>query len=155
MKCDAIFFYRMEFLSTSVEETNAYARRFLDQIRSRTSGVLVVGLYGELGAGKTTFVQAVARALGVQEEVQSPTFVLLKQYRTKDPVFKTLIHIDAYRLKNASELGALRFSDFLDTPGTLILIEWPERIADAVPVDHIKILFEHVNEAKRKITTNI
>ncbi len=114
----------------------------------------VVGLYGDLGAGKTTFVQAVAKALGVSETVNSPTFLIFKRYQL--PVtgsgYSSLVHIDAYRLKNSDELRRLRFSELLADPANLILVEWADRVADLLPKHHHQLHFEFVDDTTRRIS---
>ncbi len=116
----------------SLEELQKKAAAF---IRSLTSGTAatVVALAGDLGAGKTTFTKAAAKALGVEESVTSPTFVLMKRYDLVDQKFARLIHIDAYRMKDASELRALGWNNLIQDPQNLILIEWPERVESAIP----------------------
>lgn len=96
-------------------------------------GATVVALSGELGAGKTTFAQAMAAELGVQEAVASPTFVIEKIYALSNQKWQRLIHIDAYRLHDAKELRAIGWDEIVADPGNLILIEWPEHIPDLVP----------------------
>ena len=87
-----------------------------------------VALSGDLGAGKTTLTQAIARELGVAEVVTSPTFVVLKQYETAGSRFAKLVHIDAYRIENEAELGVLHVRDILDNPLNLVVVEWPEKV---------------------------
>ncbi|OGG41471.1 tRNA (adenosine(37)-N6)-threonylcarbamoyltransferase complex ATPase subunit type 1 TsaE [Candidatus Kaiserbacteria bacterium RIFCSPHIGHO2_01_FULL_46_22] len=99
----------------------------------RTSSAVVLGLHGDLGAGKTTFVQMLADQLGVQESVTSPTFVIMKKYQTKDQRFSTLVHIDAYRLESAEELEVLDFSSELSDEKNIICIEWAEKVTDLLP----------------------
>lgn len=111
---------------------------------------LVVGLYGNLGSGKTTFTQAVAREMGVKDTVTSPTFVIEKIYETTHPHFARLIHIDAYRLESGRELQALNFEELVNNPNNLILIEWPENIKEILPPDHMKIDFQFIDENSRK-----
>lgn len=100
----------------------------------------VLCLSGDLGAGKTTLVQAIARELGVAVVVTSPTFVIMKQYETNAP-WELLIHIDAYRLEDPAELSRLDFTELCTLPNTLLCIEWPERVASLVPdqAHHITI----------------
>lgn len=105
----------------------------------------VVALIGELGAGKTTFVQKFAKAYGTRETLTSPTFVILKKYGN-------LVHIDAYRLKNAKELEALGIHDLIANPNNIIFIEWADRVKEILPEDHITIHFDHVDETTRKIS---
>ena len=102
----------------------------------------VVTLSGELGAGKTTFAQALAKALGVEEQVTSPTFVLEKIYQLEGQKFQRLIHIDAYRLEDSHELEVLDWRDTVADPANLIVLEWPERVPELVPENSIKIRFD-------------
>lgn len=103
----------------------------------------VVALSGDLGAGKTTFVKGVARALGILEHVTSPTFVIMKIYEVQGRQFKRLVHMDAYRLKGKQHLKVLGWEDLLKDPGNLIMIEWPEKIADAIPAGAVSIAFRY------------
>ena len=113
----------------------------------------VVALHGDLGAGKTTFVQGAARALGVNESVTSPTFVIQKIYPLQRQVFERLIHIDAYRLKDAHELEVLNWSETLRDPANLIFIEWPERVEGTLPKDAVRLKFRFVDEQTRGVET--
>ena len=104
------------------------------------SGATLITLSGELGAGKTSFAQAVAKELGVLEPVTSPTFVLMKEYPLPEgSAFSRLVHIDAYRLKGGTELPATGFFERMQDPRTLVLLEWPEMVADALPVPRAAI----------------
>jgi tRNA threonylcarbamoyladenosine biosynthesis protein TsaE len=94
----------------------------------------VVSLTGDLGAGKTAFVQGAARALGVQEPVTSPTFVLVRQYRGDVPVH----HVDVYRLDRVQEVLDLGFEDLLD-PSGVVFVEWGDAIDALLPDDHLRI----------------
>jgi tRNA threonylcarbamoyl adenosine modification protein YjeE len=109
--------------------------------KPENSQATVIALAGELGAGKTTFVQVLARALGVREVVQSPTFSIFKIYPTANQSFKTLVHMDAYRIESLAELRPLRFAEILQSPQTLVCIEWAEQIAAALPESVVKINF--------------
>ncbi len=123
------------------------AARFVKKLAPSEKGATLVTLSGELGAGKTAFTQAVAKALGVEEVVNSPTFVLEKIYLLPRELggsaskFARLVHIDAYRLEKGSELAPLGFDELMRNPGNLILFEWPERVADALPAPAEKLLF--------------
>src|SRR3989344_8047721 len=105
----------------------------------------VFALIGELGAGKTTFVQKFAKACGIRDSIISPTFVILKKY-------DNLVHIDAYRLKDAGELEKLGIYDLISNPDNVIFIEWADRVISILPDDTITIHFEHINETQRKIS---
>ncbi len=145
----------MKFLSKSVEETNKIAADFLSNLSTGNTSATVVGLFGDLGSGKTTFTQAIAKNLGVEQVVTSPTFVIEKIYPILNSKFKfpysTLIHIDAYRLDLGQELLSLGFAELLNDPKNLILIEWPERVAEILPKNLIKINFKFISETEREI----
>ncbi len=114
---------------------------------------LVVGLSGELGAGKTTFTQAVARTFGIEARITSPTFVIMKIYDIPSHGrFSKFIHIDAYRLQNSNELIHLGFNELIREQGNLIFIEWPERVPEATPKTSIGVEFEVVGEASRMLS---
>lgn len=91
---------------------------------------LVLALHGDLGVGKTTFVRGLARAWGIDEAVTSPTYNLYTIYQGE----RLLLHFDAYRLKSSADLDALMIEDFIKSPWC-IAVEWPERIAEALPED--------------------
>lgn len=144
----------MEYLSKSVGETEKVARELAEKIipRQARDKATVVALEGELGAGKTTFTKAFAKALGVKEKLTSPTFVILKRFTIYDLRFKNLIHVDAYRLNSGEELKSLGIEEMLADPGNIILIEWAERVADILPAEHLTIHIDHISENERKIT---
>jgi tRNA threonylcarbamoyladenosine biosynthesis protein TsaE len=145
----------MEIISKSLEETQTVAQNFLKDLPDKSQKAFVVGLRGNLGSGKTTFVQAIARELGVGDKITSPTFVIMKKYPTEDlKGFSTLIHIDAYRLDEARELAILGFTEEVSEPSNLIFIEWPENVSEALPANVTFINFEFIDETKRKITFN-
>ena len=138
----------MKFISNSLEETEKIANDFVGSLYIGNSyGATVVGLYGDLGAGKTTLTQMIAKSFGVSDTVTSPTFVIMKIYELKHLVdssqhlgkkFDHLVHIDAYRLESGEELLHLGWKEIISDPKNLILIEWPERVADIMP-EHVKI----------------
>ena len=117
-----------------------FAKDVLSKLAPKNTAI-VVALVGDLGAGKTTFVQALGKELGVTETMQSPTYVLMKKYQTTNSKFQTLIHIDAYRLENPEEFAALRPGQFLQDPKTLVVVEWPEKVAGALPPADLTISF--------------
>lgn len=112
-------------------------------------GATVIALQGDLGAGKTTFVQALGRRLGVTEPITSPTFTILKSYETTDPHFPTLLHMDAYRIDDEAELGPLRFNELIATPNALFCIEWPENIKKTLVAPHLLIQLTVIDETTR------
>lgn len=137
----------------SLEAFDAEAAAFARTLAPRQDGATIVALSGELGAGKTTFVQAVARACGVQEPVQSPTFVIMQMYDIADSGtgFARLIHIDAYRLNNAHDIEILGWKELAADPRNLICIEWPEQVAGVVPETAQKVTLEGNGDSRRII----
>lgn len=115
------------------------------------AGAQILLLEGDLGAGKTTFTKELAKELGVEGNVVSPTFVIQKRYPTKHEFVKNLIHIDAYRLSSSKELLALGWEEWVMNPENLVVVEWPERVSDILPQSAQKISFTHINEETRKI----
>jgi tRNA threonylcarbamoyladenosine biosynthesis protein TsaE len=142
----------MIITSKSVEQTGEVAKEFLQKVSHGVyTGALVVGLYGDLGSGKTTFTQAFAKHLGITNNITSPTFVIEKIYKIENSPFENLIHIDAYRLENSKELSMLSWQEQVTNPKNLILIEWPERVVDILPENHAKIMFKFISETEREI----
>ncbi len=117
-----------------------FAKDVLAQLPTKDVAT-VVALRGDLGAGKTTFTQALARELGVTATVQSPTYILMRSYRISNNKFTKLVHIDAYRLENPKEFAALKPEQFLSDPKTLVVVEWPEKVAEALPPADVTINF--------------
>jgi len=107
----------------------------------------VVALWGDLGAGKTTLARAILRGLGVTEDVPSPTFTLVQNYDTSPPV----AHYDLYRLKHAREMEELGFDDALADGA--VLVEWPERAPEALPLDALHVRLKLQDGARRAALT--
>lgn len=134
-----------------------YAWDFVTELadRSQDAKACVVFLQGDLGTGKTTFTKAVANALNIEEEITSPTFVILKRYPIanmgEDFLFENLIHIDAYRLKSYSELEKIKFGEYLYNPKNLILIEWPEMVEADELKSNIYLKFSHSDEVGKRV----
>ncbi|MBX4198038.1 tRNA (adenosine(37)-N6)-threonylcarbamoyltransferase complex ATPase subunit type 1 TsaE [Candidatus Parcubacteria bacterium] len=141
----------MKFISKSLAETAELAENFVKTIMPKSNGACIVGLVGELGSGKTAFTQAVAKILGIEGSVTSPTFVIEKKYPLKDKNFDQFIHIDAYRLKDGHELLKLGWKDTTFNTKNLIFLEWPERVAGILSHDIKKVSFTFVDENTREI----
>ncbi len=138
---------------TTAEDLDREAARFAATLAPLPGAATLVTLSGELGAGKTTFTQGVAKALGVQEHVTSPTFVLEKLYSLPETAaFKRLVHIDAYRLMDARELAALQLDEVMGDSGTLVLLEWPERVEGGLPLAAHEITLTVQEDGTRMIS---
>lgn len=143
-------------ISKSPHDTEAIAREYARKLEPREGKATVIGLSGELGSGKTTFVKAFAAALGLRaDDITSPTFVIQKSFLLPAGArFKKLVHIDAYRLEKPEEMLRLGWQELLTEKSNLILIEWPEHIGPAMPSDAQWISFSHDGENSRKIVFN-
>jgi tRNA threonylcarbamoyladenosine biosynthesis protein TsaE len=137
-------------ISKNTKDTKKIAKDFLGKIlKKKHTKASVVGLYGNLGAGKTAFTKAIARHLLVKNKVSSPTFVIIKKYSIKSKQYDFLFHLDAYRLKNEKELKKLGWAEIVSNPKHLVFIEWPENVAGAMPKKHHKILISHTEQGHR------
>ena len=133
-------------ITQSPYETVKLASKVAQRIREGT----VVCLEGSLGAGKTLFVQSMARTLGVQGEVTSPTFNLMNIYEGFCPI----LHFDLYRLNNEEELEDIGFYEYTDFPEGIVFIEWGEKFPESLPENYFKIEIERLKETRnmRRIT---
>ncbi len=131
----------MKFLSKSPGET----RKLGEKIAKKPP--LVLALKGDLGSGKTTFLQGYAKGLGVKEKILSPTFLILKKFPLKNNYF---VHIDCYRIKDSKEILDLGFKSMLKKD--IIAIEWGEKIKDILPKNTVFLNFKFIDKNKREIT---
>ncbi len=131
----------MEYTVSSESELEEVAQTLVLELeQEKIEQATILGLSGELGAGKTTLTKAIARTLGVHEHVPSPTFVLARYYPIpKHATWSTLVHIDAYRIESLDELRPLRFASLFAEPKNLVVLEWPERLTGALP-PHTRML---------------
>ncbi len=163
----------MIFKSASPSSTKKiaadFAKKILKNKKSKNKLALVIGLVGNLGAGKTIFIQGLARALGVKEKITSPTFIIMRSHKlptrrslqtTRPPSlaklggrapYKLLTHLDAYRLKNIKETKILNLKRIIENPENIILIEWAEKLKKMLPKKTIWINFEHGGKENERI----
>lgn len=125
---------------------------FSDHQTRALLGAAVVGLEGDLGAGKTTLVKEIASRFGVTDTVTSPTFVIAKWYDMEDAGhhFKKLVHIDAYRIEDEIELEAIHFDTLCQEEHALVIVEWPDRIPHAMKkAKAIRFVLTHEGEERQ------
>lgn len=165
----------MQFISNSIENTHHYAAQLLSYLKTN-----LVCLYGDLGSGKTTFVQGLAKALGIKKRIISPTFIIVREYQIMNNAscvmhndsssnciersiihyplsiihYSLLIHIDCYRLSSALDAKSFNFQELWSKPKNLVVIEWAEKIKKILPKKRIDIKFSYIDEKKRRITIN-
>lgn len=139
----------------NLKDTNKLAQDLIKKWQ-KEPGPLIIALYGDLGSGKTTFTQFLAKALKIKEKILSPTFTIIKTFslpRSQRMVsdFSALIHIDAYRIKSIKELLDLGLKEILTNKENIVVIEWAEKIGRYLPSNAKKIYFEVVGEKERKM----
>ena len=138
----------LKIISRSEEDTASLARELAAKLPRGT----VIALYGDLGAGKTVFSRAFAKAIGVTETVSSPTYTIIQEYLLDDGGY--FYHLDLYRIQNARDALAFAVDEYLNDANSYALLEWPERIEDILPPDTLIINIKHLNDTEREITVN-
>jgi len=150
----------MRYISNSPLQTQEFAKKVLTKLKGKNP----ICLYGELGSGKTTFVQGLARALGVKKRVISPTFILMRSYqlpvtsyqkrgdwRLATGDWQHLIHLDCYRIESEKDLKSFDLKELCEDKKNLVVIEWAEKLKKILPKGRIDIEFEYAGRNKRKI----
>lgn len=134
------------WISESAEETYRFGRALGEQLRAGD----VIGLTGNLGAGKTVLARGIGAGWGALEPVTSPTFVLIHEHRRPQDR-EVLYHIDCYRLQGAADAEGIGLDDLLNSDGAAVL-EWPENIAYVLPAERLSIALDHLDDTRRLIT---
>lgn len=139
------------------KEIPKISKKLLDKIvKTKSKQAKIVAFSGELGAGKTTLTQEIAKHLGIKEKIVSPTFVIMKIYKINQNSdyyshFKKLIHIDAYRLDSHEELLKIGWDKLIVDRDNLIIIEWPERVLECIPSLSFPVSLFHIDDNNREI----
>ena len=142
---------KQKYITYSAAQTKNLGERMSQRILMSKDAV-VISLKGDLGSGKTTFVQGLAIGLEIKHKILSPTFVLMKKYKIPNTK-KQFYHVDCYRIKKAQDLSALNLKKLFLNPQNIIVIEWAERIEKILPKNTIIFEFKLINEKQRKIIT--
>ena len=129
----------MQHITKTEKETYSLGKEFGESLK----GGEIIGLIGDLGAGKTSFTKGIANALGVKNIITSPTFVIMKVYEGR----KKLVHIDAYRLTGYNDLRAIGLEDHLNND-TIIVIEWADKLKEELPFTIKNITFEITDDSR-------
>ncbi|MEK7664597.1 MAG: tRNA (adenosine(37)-N6)-threonylcarbamoyltransferase complex ATPase subunit type 1 TsaE [Patescibacteria group bacterium] len=145
-------------------EKQAKKIRQLADKRAAKKTAVVLGLQGDLGSGKTTFLQGLAKGLGIKEKILSPTFIIFRKFqipnpndqsnpKSQIPKFKYFYHFDCYRIKNSKEILELGFKEIISNKKNIVAIEWPDKIKNILPKSAIIIKFKFISEKTRELTT--
>ena len=142
-------------LVNNIEEMKDFAVFYMKSLSKKRNNAQILILKGNLGSGKTTFTQQVAKFFEIEEYLTSPTFVIQKRYKIKNDQelgFENLIHIDAYRLESGKELIDLDWRQDISNSKNIIFKQGPERVVDVLPKDIKEISFKFIDEKVREIT---
>lgn len=136
------------YTTQSAEETRVLGGELTGEIIPGT----LLCLFGDLGAGKTTFTQGFLEGIGAERPFVSPTFVIMKQYDLLKPVsgIERIYHVDAYRVET-KDFETIGFSEWCEDKKGIVILEWPERVADLLPAKRTEIHFKSVSENEREI----
>lgn len=137
----------MEIKITSLDNIQEAARQFIAAMGDST----VFAFYGKMGAGKTTFIKAICECLGVTDVINSPTFAIVNEYRSKNG--ELIYHFDFYRIKKLEEVYDMGYEDYFYS-GALCFIEWPELVEELLPTDAIKVTIEETENDERIVSMN-
>ena len=140
------------YITKSFEETQKLGEKLAKKILENglQKKAVVLGLIGNLGGGKTTFMQGFAKGLGVNEKILSPTYVIQKRFEIKG-IFENFYHIDCYRINKPEEILELDWKEIISNPKNIVAVEWPEKIKKFLPKDTIFIDFKFIDENQREI----
>ena len=130
------------FISSCEQDTENLGSVFANELKPGT----VIAMYGGLGMGKTAFTRGLARGLGLDARVNSPTFTIVNEYLGKVPLF----HFDMYRLGSAEELFEIGWEDYLERGG-ICAVEWSENVEEAFPEDTVRVEFFRISDTERRI----
>ena len=162
---------KFEILTKNPSQTKKFGRILAKELlkaplkkkktpRYNSGEALIIGLEGDLGGGKTTFLQGFAKGLGIKEKILSPTFVIMKRFKIRKNScpnsckFASFYHIDCYRIQKSKEILNLGFKEIISNPKNIVAIEWSDHVRKIIPEDSLIIKFELANKNKRKIVIN-
>jgi len=157
---------KKEYITSSLVQTKKLGRKFAKDILKKKpeKTAFIIGLEGELGGGKTTFLQGFAKGLGIKEKILSPTFVIIKRFpipkkrnrvtfkRNSVPFLSNFYHIDCYRIKKPKELLDLDFKEIILNPKNIVAIEWADKVKKIMPKNTLWIKFDFIDEKTRRIS---
>jgi len=152
-----------KYITTSYKQTQKLGEKFakeilvLQQAQDNNNHAVVIALRGNLGGGKTTFLQGFAKGLEIKEKILSPTFVIMKKFviPAKAGIQSSFYHFDCYRINKPEDILELDFKNIIKNPKNIVAIEWPEKIKKVLPKNTIFIDFKFIDENNREIILKI
>lgn len=149
---------KKQYLTGSYRQTKKLGEKLAEEIlKSKPlKRAFIIGLEGELGGGKTTFLQGFAKGLGIKEKILSPTFIIIRKFQIPKSKFKILklkyfYHIDCYRIQKPEDLLVLGLREIISNPQNIVTIEWADCIKKILPKDILILKFKFIDDKKRKI----
>lgn len=141
---------KREYLTTSPLQTKKLGQTLAKNLLKKSSSkrTLVFGLVGDLGGGKTTFLQGFVKGLGIKQRILSPTFIIIRR-------IKNFYHVDCYRIQKPKELLSLGFQEIINKPGNVVAVEWADKVKSILPKNTIWLSFSFVDKNKRKIVLKL
>jgi len=153
-------YMEVKYTTKSAKQTQKLGESFAKNVlalqrtslaQGKNNSAVVFGLSGNLGGGKTTFLQGFSKGIGIKEKILSPTFVILKRFKIKGLKFEFLYHIDCYRLETEKDILELGWKEIISDPKNIIAVEWPEKIKKGLPKNAIFIKFKFIDNKTREI----
>jgi tRNA threonylcarbamoyladenosine biosynthesis protein TsaE len=143
----------MNFITKSPAQTKKLGEILAKEIlKTKTQKrARILGLEGDLGGGKSTFLQGFAKGLGIKQKILSPTFLIVKRFKIPNSSFRYFYHIDCYRIKRAKEILILDFKKTIASPQNIVAAEWSEQIRKILPKDTLFLKFKFLNKTTRRI----
>lgn len=139
----------MKFTTHSAQETQRLAKKILKQLQGKNT----VALYGQLGSGKTTFIQGLAKALGIKKRLVSPTYILMRSYPISHNLsYNSMLHLDLYRVSSAADLKSIDFEELIKDKNNLVVVEWAEKLNANQIKNSLKLKFKIISQNRRQIT---
>ena len=136
-------------ITNDFSETQILGKEIAQNIKNEQ----VICLHGDLGTGKTTFIQGFAEGLGVTKKIISPTFIIMRTYELRDhPTKKYFYHVDLYRIESEKDVEGLGLLEIIKDPESIVAIEWPEKIENLLPEKRLTLFFKYIDDEKREIT---
>lgn len=140
-------------ISKSSAETKRIARSLAAAITYKDcSRSVILALTGDLGSGKTTFLQGFAKGLGIKKKILSPTFVILKKFKLNKGTFNYFYHLDCYRIENSRDLTNINLKGIVTKPDNIVAIEWAEKVKEVLPIQTVFFYFKLRVDNKRELT---
>ncbi len=139
-----------EIVTNSFLETQKLGEKIGSDLKTGA----ILALFGDLGSGKTTFAQGLAKGLGIERRIISPTFIIIRKYQISNfqsPI-SNFYHIDLYRIEEEKDIESLGLEEILNNSQNIVAIEWAEKLGELLPEKRIDVHFEYLSENKRRIT---